>query len=232
MSNKKNDFFWASYSDMMTSLFFIMLVLFVLIIVVLKKEQLNIELEKKELEKRLQVFDLVDKNIKPLKDAKHLFEYEKEYKRFKLAFEVKFLISKDNLSDVNQIYNASNTQRKIIDAGYKLKNIIDSLYIQKQNNPALKNISYVVVIAGYASRNGEENSNYQLSYRRALSLRDFWKNNNIDFEDEQYSELVDLQIAGNGWGGIGRTKIEENNQRFLIQIFPKIGDINELTSFN
>lgn len=209
-----------------------MLVLFVLIIVVLKKEQFDTDLKNKELEHRIQVFDLVDNNIKPLKDAKHLFEYEKEYKRFKLAFDVKFLMSKDNLSDPNQIYNASFTQRKIIDAGNKLKNIIDALYIQKQNNQALKNISYVVVIAGYASRNGEENSNYQLSYRRALSLRDFWKNNNIDFEDDQYSELVDLQIAGNGWGGIGRTKIEENNQRFLIQIFPKIGDIHELTSFN
>ena len=80
MSNKKNDFFWASYSDMMTSLFFIMLVLFVLIIVVLKKEQLDTDLKNKELEQRIQVFDLVDKNIKPLKDAKHLFEYEKEYR--------------------------------------------------------------------------------------------------------------------------------------------------------
>ena len=58
----------------------------------------------------------------------------------------------------------------------------------------------------------------------------FWKNNGIDFEDSKYSELVDLQIAGNGWGGIGRTIVEADNQRFLIQIFPKIGDINELTN--
>lgn len=230
MSKKKNDFFWASYADMMTSLFFIMLVLFVLIIVVLKKEQNQTELEKKELEKRLLVFDLVDKNIKPLKEDILLFEYEKEYKRFKLAFDVKFLISKDNLSDSSQIYNASFTQQKIVDAGNKLKTIIDNLNREKESNSALKNISYVVVIAGYASRNGEENSNYQLSYRRALSLRDFWKNNGIDFEDSQYSELVDLQIAGNGWGGIGRAISEADNQRFLIQIFPKIGDINELTN--
>jgi outer membrane protein OmpA-like peptidoglycan-associated protein len=230
MSKKKNDFFWASYADMMTSLFFIMLVLFVLIIVVLKKEQNQTELEKKELEKRLQVFDLVDKNIKPLKEDTILFAYEKEYKRFKLAFDVKFIISKDNLSDPSQIYNALFTQQKIIEAGKKLKTIIDNLNTEKRSNSALKNISYVVVIAGYASRNGEENSNYQLSYRRALSLRDFWKNNGIDFEDNQYSELVDLQIAGNGWGGIGRTSLEDNNQRFLIQIFPKIGDINELNN--
>jgi outer membrane protein OmpA-like peptidoglycan-associated protein len=230
MSKKKNDFFWASYADMMTSLFFIMLVLFVLIIVVLKKEQNQTELEKKELEKRLLVFNLVDKNIRPLKEASDLFAYEKEYKRFKLAFDVKFKISKDNLNDKNQIEDALFTQQKVINAGLKLKLIIDNLNREKQTNSALKNISYVVVIAGYASRNGEENSNYQLSYRRALSLRDFWRLNGIDFEDSQYSELVDLQIAGNGWGGIGRTEIESDNQRFLIQIFPKIGDINELTN--
>jgi hypothetical protein len=35
---KKQSFFWASYADLMTSLFFIMLVLFVLTAVILKKQ--------------------------------------------------------------------------------------------------------------------------------------------------------------------------------------------------
>ena len=37
MAEKKESFFWTSYSDLMTSLFFIMLTLFVLVIVLLHK---------------------------------------------------------------------------------------------------------------------------------------------------------------------------------------------------
>lgn len=51
------------------------------------------------------------------------------------------------------------------------------------------------------------------------------ENDRNRFENAKiYEGLIDLQIAGNGWGGVGRQQIEENNQRFLIQIFPKIGD--------
>jgi outer membrane protein OmpA-like peptidoglycan-associated protein len=227
MSKKKNDFFWASYADMMTSLFFIMLVLFVLIIIVLNKKQVQTELDLENYKKKVEVFDLVDENIKPLKNDTLLFEYEQKYKRFKLAFDVKFIEDKDNLNDKNQIYNPEFTHNKIDSAGLKLKTIIDDLYSDRKIKKELKKISYVVVIAGYASKTGEENHNYQLSYRRALSLRDYWKKRGIDFEDPKYSELVDLQIAGNGEGGIGRTVVDSDNQRFLIQIFPKIGDINE-----
>ncbi len=47
----------------------------------------------------------------------------------------------------------------------------------------------------------------------------------VDFEAIEYNNLIDLQISGNGWGGVGRLEDDQDNQRFLIQIFPKIGDI-------
>lgn len=40
---KHNSFFWASYADLMTSLFFIMLVLFILTTVMLKRQVDEIE---------------------------------------------------------------------------------------------------------------------------------------------------------------------------------------------
>jgi len=43
---KKNNIFWISYSDLMTSMFFIMLILFVLAIRYLRIN--NIELKKKQ----------------------------------------------------------------------------------------------------------------------------------------------------------------------------------------
>ena len=44
--NKKESFFWTSYSDLMTSLFFVMMLLFVLTIVLLHNKMVELENEK------------------------------------------------------------------------------------------------------------------------------------------------------------------------------------------
>ena len=61
MAEKKSkSFFWASYADLMTSLFFVMLMLFVVAVVELNKKNVelqttntNIEIEKDKLEAQL-----------------------------------------------------------------------------------------------------------------------------------------------------------------------------------
>jgi len=217
MNSKKTDFFWPSYTDLMTSLFFIMLVLFVL---VFTKQSRQI----KDLERQLAIVNAVDENLKPLKSEKSLFTYEEEYKRFKLSFDVKFNPDKSKISS-SDLENYFSTISNIIRAGDKLKSIIDGLKKSKESDSKLKDVSYILVIAGYASKTGEENHNYELSYQRALSLRNYWRTQGIDFEAPEYNNLIDLQLSGNGWGGVGRQINEADNQRFLIQIFPKIGDI-------
>lgn len=215
MNNK--DFFWPSYTDLMTSLFFIMLVLYILSYLKLNN---TIKLQKE----KLAIIETVEENLKPLKKEQELFIYEEKFKRFKLSFDVKFYLNKAEINE-NELYNYENTIPKIEKAGNRLKSIIASLYRAKEKDEKLKNVSYIVVIAGYASRSGEPYHNYVLSYLRALSLYNYWKEMGIDFESSEYEGLIDLQISGNGWGGVGREPIDENNQRFLIQIFPKIGDI-------
>ena len=76
MSSKKSDFFWPSYTDLMTSLFFIMLVLYVLTYVRLNT---TIKLQKD----KLSIIEAVEENLKPLKKDTTLFRYEEQYKRFK-----------------------------------------------------------------------------------------------------------------------------------------------------
>ena len=215
MNSKKTDFFWPSYTDLMTSLFFIMLVLFVL---VYAKQSRQI----KDLERKLAIARTVDENLRPLKSDKAFFTYEEEYKRFKLAFKVKFVRDKFQITE-SGLDNFLPTVDSINRAGLKLKSIIDGLK-SSTSNSKLKDVSYILVIAGYASKTGEENHNYELSYQRALSLRNYWRSQGIDFEAPEYNNLIDLQLAGNGWGGVGREMNEADNQRFLIQIFPKIGD--------
>ena len=222
MSTKKNDFFWPSYTDLMTSLFFVMLVLYVLTYVRLNK---TIKLQRDQ----LAIIHAVQENLKPLQNDTTLFTYEEKFKRFKLSFDVKF--AKNQFEIVQgQLMNYDETIKNIDRAGNKLMATIDTLKKLKEesNNKKVKDISYILIIAGYASRTGLEYHNYELSYQRALALRNYWKSVNLDFEDIKYDGLIDLQISGNGWGGVGRLTTDETaNQRFLIQIFPKIGDTKE-----
>lgn len=217
MKSKQENSFWPSYTDLMTSLFFIMLVLYVLTYVRLSS---TIKLQKE----KLAIIETVEENLKPLKKDKSLFVYDEKYKRFKLSFDVKFLENKSGIN-TNDLVDYSATVNNIDNAGLKLKGIIDNLYSTKINNPKLKNVSYILVIAGYASKKGDEYHNYKLSYERALALRNHWRSKGINFESIKYREIIDLQISGNGEGGVGREIPDANNQRFLIQIFPKIGDV-------
>lgn len=217
MKNNKQDFFWPSFADLMTSLFFIMLVLYVLTYAVLNR---TIKVQKKS----LATITAVDESLRPLKKDSTLFKYDEPYKRFQLAFDVKFNVDKSELTDLD---DANTTIKKIDEAGRQLKNVVDTLISKQQANPVLlRDVSYILIIAGYASDFGEVYHNYELSYKRAISLWQHWKSIGINFEDPKYKGLVDLQISGNGIGGVGRIKGNEAaNQRFLIQIFPKIGDL-------
>ncbi|WP_298423542.1 hypothetical protein [uncultured Kordia sp.] len=238
----------------MTSLFFIVLVLYVLTFVILKKKERtlednllslqserakNIEMTEKALKSEeklkisndslkqvLKVFDLVEENLKPLKSNSSLFKYEKKYKRFTLAFDVNFKTSRNGINRYD-LENFNKTRNKIRNVGYELQKVIRQLSEKKNQSKDLKDVSYLLIISGYAShlKIGNEQSDYALSYSRAFNLWKYWKNIGIDFETKQYKELIDLQISGNGWGGVGRNEYDERkNQRFIIQIVPKIGD--------
>lgn len=219
----KNDFFWPSFADLVTSLFFIMLVLYVFTYVQLKHK--NIVLEEK-----VKIIETVEANLIPLKQDTALFKFEEQYNRFKLAFEVKFNADRAVILSDKDLINPVYTRKKIQEAGLKLRSVIDGLKRRKESDPKMRNLSYILVIAGYASKDYNPNRlahNYELSYKRALSLWSYWKYTmGIDFESPEYRNLIDLQISGNGWGGVGRLNNEDDNQRFLIQIFPKIAHID------
>ena len=51
MKKRKESFFWTSYSDLMTSLFFVMLVLFVLTMALLHRKMVATEKELEQIKK-------------------------------------------------------------------------------------------------------------------------------------------------------------------------------------
>lgn len=196
---KGNNFFWVSFADLMTSLFFILLVLFGI-----SSYQYRVDLKKlKELEK-------ISKATKSLPPS--YFEYSLKYKRYKLKREIHFELKSDAI-DAKDIGYLSGV-------GKEVEVLINNL----NSKPEYKNqkIVYLIIIEGMAS-NFKYTENFELSYKRALSVYRLWKNylpkESILFKPES----CEIQISGSGEDGIREYsgKNEKKNQQILIHIIPK-----------
>lgn len=201
MKGKGSDFFWPSFTDLMTSLFFIMLVLYVLTYLKLTNQQ-------KATEQQLNKIKEIQAAVKEL--PKRYFQYDSIYKRFSLVKNIEFAPKSD-------IINPSDIEY-LIDVGESIKTLIERLKVKYKS----QDIKYVVIIEGMASKDSYA-ENFPLSYKRAWAVQKLWQVMNI-MPDQSVCEI---QIAGSGTGGIGRfSSVEEfKNQRILIQIVPKIGEI-------
>lgn len=224
-TNNKKALFWTSYSDLMTSLFFAVLVLFVVVVVAMGAVNRQVQEAKEKLEKALidanatneqlnQILRLQDQfntltTSSSLKydEQKRMF-YAKDFVGIEIFEPNKDIIKNEYVETVNRV-------------GKDIKELIESL---KANN---KDFKYQLVIEGTAAIpyrelkagtfNPDNVGMYELSYRRALSLYNKWKHLNFR---ESNTEII---IAGSGFNGINRDKIiEDNNKRFVIQIIPKI----------
>ena len=200
MKKGKESFFWTSYSDLMTSLFIIVLVLFVLVIVLLNNRMKATLME-------LENMQQVEASTRDLEGE--YFSYNKEYEKFILNIDCQFPVRKYDINLLDK-----RTRDKLMDAGRQVKNFLEN---HSENQ-------YLVIVEGQASANSEAwtEYNYNLSYQRALSLIKFWATN----PDVKFSEKnCELQIAGSGDGRLSaktmRDSVNVKNQRFLIYIIPK-----------
>lgn len=231
MAQKKESFFWTSYSDLMTSLFFIMLVLFILVIVVLHKrveivkqhlgeglrteaiiDSLKYKLEKTNNElkiTRIQFEELkkVESSTKDL--SRNYFTYRPKYKKYVLNIAVRYPTGE---SDINRI-EATNKDEVLFQLNQAGKEIEKFLYNHSENQ-------YLLIIEGQASLDSYI-LNYELSYQRALGLLRYW----INQCGILFGHNCEIQISGSGDGRLEthsmRELNERENQRFLIHILPK-----------
>lgn len=201
MKAKGSSFFWPSFTDLMTSLFFIMLVLYVLTYLKLTNQQ-------KATEEQLKKIEEIQDAVKEL--PKEYFAYDSIYKRFSLVRNIEFELRQDVIKE--------NDIQYLVDVGNSIRTLIQTL----KDKYADQDIKYVVIIEGMASIDNYAD-NFPLSYKRAWAVQKLWQQRNI-MPDQSVCEV---QIAGSGTGGIGRfpSAEEKKNQRILIQIVPKIGEI-------
>lgn len=211
-NEKKRDFFWLSYSDLMTSLFFVMLVLFVLVYTMQNKMIGELKVKEAELERIKEI----EKSVNNI--DKRYFIYDKENKKH---------IININFTFASGSYDFFTTEKDVrpefIEAGRAIVNLLNKF-------PKEQNIKYQIVIEGQASKDGynidEFRNNDVLSFHRAQSLLKLWKLNGINIDDMDNCELV---IAGSGEKGKPRISPDTPpaNQRFLISIIPKIGQMKK-----
>ncbi|RZJ70284.1 hypothetical protein [Flavobacterium sp.] len=200
--SKKNNYFWASYADLMTSLFFIMLVLFVLVIAMMKRQQQATEAQLTKIRE-------IQTAVKELPEK--YFAYDSIYKRFSLKSDVEFFINTDNFKKAeDEVY--------LTEVGKAIKKLIDNLG-KKYNG---QDIRYLVLIEGMAS-NDAYKQNDQLSYLRALAVKKLWDKRGIHLNPA----VCEIQVSGSGTAGVGRypKKQDRKNQRIILQVIPKIGNI-------
>lgn len=216
--SKRTNFFWASYSDLMTSLFFIMLVLFVLTVVLLRKQA----------QASQDAISKINQVVEALKDLdSSYFAYDEQSMRYRLKIDVRFRPNDDNIASALNF----NQRQELVEAGKSLHSLMTQV-VSKNDK-----INYLLIVEGNTQRVLNPSGwnhivmpdvGYQLSYRRALALINFWKQNNIDFSQIENCEVL---VSGSGYFGKSRDPMvtdridSDNNRKFTIQISPKIGKI-------
>ncbi len=202
MKKQNKEIFWISYGDIMTSLFFIMLVLFGLY-------QLRVSVSLNQL-KEIKQIQLALENL----DTKY-FKFDDKNKRYKLITDVKFNSNSYDITDI-----PIEKRKIILEAGENIYQLMKKL---NEENPT---INYLLIIEGNTQRALNNHllrptDGYRLSYNRALSLMYYWQSNGLNFKDLNNCELL---IVGSGHFSKSREKNELENRKFTIQITPKIGE--------
>lgn len=247
---KKTSYFWTTYSDFMSSLFFVMLILFVLSVVLvinktkvlveqnnelteakqrIEKQKLELEHQQEQLKSVLEATQKELDKIKQLNESiekidDRFFVYNSNFKRHTLKEDIKVSFEKYK-SDIYAKTISQNTRLKLDSVGYAIHKFM--LDAQKE----IPEAEYLLIVEGQASKDPYSKNN-ELSYERALALVNYWKSKGILFYSYKDGFKVkdnlpfELIVSGSGISSEFREVNEPDNQRFVIHVIPKPGLLN------
>jgi outer membrane protein OmpA-like peptidoglycan-associated protein len=232
MKGKRDGFFWVSYTDLMISLFFIMLAIAAISLYQVIQEKQKCQKDKEATERELEQIKQIQSLVSELeKDDR--FIRNKDTGRFEIRRAIQFDQGKHIISNNDKGY--------LIEIGRSLEGLISKMSQTQQPFGSSKAISsqsggsasYLIVIEGSASPEGDCASNYELSYRRAYQLWDLWLNAGLKLKIPGTS---DVQISGSGSQTPERLTrpcnqpqdltIDPSLRRFKIHVVPLIPDVS------
>lgn len=248
---KKNNQFWASYADLMTSLFFIMLLLFILLIgrtfgvsnKIAECEKSNTNLIDDNIKLRY-LLDSKEKYIDSLnivvgevsatnEQLNQILQIENQFKELSESSSLvyiddrKMFVAKDLIGI--EIFEPLDDKIKskyintVDSVGYSILKVVRSLY---HSTPDLR---FQLIIEGNAAipwkklKSNSFNPNDIKMYKLSYNraLTLYLRWLSIGIDLRKYN--TEVIVAGSGFNGVNRdSQIEENNKRFVIQIIPKI----------
>ena len=136
---KKESFFWTSYSDLMTSLFFVMLVLFILVIVLLHNKMREIEKEREASQEQLDKIREIEASVKNIDST--YFVYDSTYKQHTLRdIHVSFHSESADITNIPSGY-----RRRLLDVGESILTFVNDA-VSKNTN-----VKYLLIIEGQSS---------------------------------------------------------------------------------
>lgn len=213
MKEDKNNSFWPSYVDVMTTLFAVMLVLFVVTYGQFKAKESQLKLLVSEYRDIIDVYSQID-----LIDKSNYYTYDSIYLKHTLTVDITYQDKEYNITnkleyDLTDSIKANKKRDSIRQAGILVQKTIQNLEKIGKNS---KNIKFLVVIEGQSSkipfnRNDWQN-NQTLSFLRASFLKKFWTDpvsnggcglfqNNSENDPNSKCEII---VAGSGEGGVPR----------------------------
>lgn len=207
--------YWTGYVDLMTNLFFIMLLLAVFAfwrysnredsLSTLEKENTELTQQLKASRDELEAIRKIEASTKDLEGE--YFRYDEVNKKYILNLNISFPTGSDNLTRLNN----QSSLRFLENAG---SHIVKFLGENSGNQ-------YLLILEGQASSDNYD-ENYELSYKRALRVVRYWTENcGLSFRSN-----CDILIAGSGDGDIPTNSVRdtvsnEANQRIVIHLIPK-----------
>lgn len=236
--------FWVSYSDLMTSLFFVMLILFSVVTVkfiaadpkgneakieALKKENNGLKGDLASMDKKNKAIQRqLDEALITLEDQRKYIDIVQQFKPLKESGKFEYweksgkYVATDFLGieifDPDKGIILPQYRQRTVDIGKEIVKVLQKL---KKENP---DFSYILAIEGNTANDPgkpfskDAMGSYKLSYERALAVYQLWSNNGIDLR--KYN--TEVLICGSGMNGWDRDPVEKNNKRFSIQIIPRI----------
>lgn len=214
MAQKKESFFWTSYSDLLTSLFFVMMVLFLLAIALMHNQMVEREKEHEVTEEQLNKYKELNESIKKI-DSRY-FSYNPGFKRHTLRnIQVSFRSASSDINDLSE-----NDREQLYNAGLAISRFM------REAKDSIPQAQYMLIVEGQSSHDWYQR-NDELSYERALALVKFWQTKGLDFYNYRTYTNCELLVSGSGFRSKFREQPDNNtnykNQRFVIHIIPKPG---------